>query len=243
MRLRKLNERGIESFASYLSDLRNGGTAPAPEYLLVDSQYSKAVQENVSIDNSRVFEGKFEFAEYLAVQLRPVLINEPSHQDAGLWSWLALCYFDLICPAGRDGTRRVWSNPQYILSKDRTNYYRHLVRTPCLLYHIHGKCARPLVASKPDRHGEAAEAFASRQHLFGSRPLFEVLDKLYISEVEGSWGVKRGARGKNAGSMRRLGKIMKQFDLTYDFLDMGSEEILAILPREFERYRASTPSQ
>lgn len=105
------------------------------------------------------------------------------------------------------------------------------------MYSIHGENARPLLAGKLTAGGEAAEAMASRQHLFGNRPLFEALDKLYVAESDDGWEVKRGARGKGGGSMRRLGKVMRQYDLTYDFYDMTGDQILNVLPSEFDKYK------
>lgn len=238
--VRVLNAKGIDGFDSYLSQLRTGGKEGIPNYLLNEEMFSDALPVDAEIDPELVFPTKLDFAEHLAGQLSPVLADHSRDRDVGLWSWLALCMFDHICPAKRDGARSVGATYRYILSKEYKNHYRHLIRTPSLMYHIHGKYARPLIAGKLSQHGEAAEAIASRQHLFGNRPLFVALDRLYITESGREWCVKRGARGKEGGSMRRLAKVMRQFDLTYDFHDMTGDQIFDLLPPEFDKYKKPT---
>ena len=235
--VRVLNKKGLDGFNGYLSQLRTGGKEGIPNYMHDEDEYSDALPVDAEVDPSRVFTTKLDFAKYLAGQLWPVLADHSRDRDVGLWSWLALCFFDDICPAKKDGTRSVGATYRYILSKEYKNHYRHLIRTPCLMYHIHGKHARPLIAGKLTQHGEAAEAIASRQHLFGNRPLFAALDRLYVTESDGAWHIKRGARGKEGGSFRRLAKVMRQFDLTYDFHDMTEDQIFDLLPPEFDKYK------
>lgn len=240
MIVRTLKPKGLEGFNAYLLQLRAGGKEGIPNYLLYEDDYSLELPVEVEVDPSLVFASKLDFASHLSGRLAPVLTDHSRDRDVGLWSWLALCFFDHICPAKKDGARSVGATYRYILSREYKNHYRHLIRTPCLMYHIHGKNARPLIAGKLTAHGEAAEQLASRQHLFGNRPLFEALDRLYITESGKEWHVKRGARGKDGGSMRRIGKVMRQFDLTYDFHDMTGSQILDLLPAEFDKYKKST---
>jgi hypothetical protein len=61
------------------------------------------------------------------------------------------------------------------------------------------------------------------------------ITKLYIDPETGQ--AKRGAAGKGNGSARRLVKVLKQFDLTYYREDMDADEIISLLPDEFDRFR------
>ncbi|HEX5136374.1 MAG TPA: hypothetical protein VFY93_05340, partial [Planctomycetota bacterium] len=85
--------------------------------------------------------------------------------------------------------------------------------------------------------GEASEQILSRQHLLTNREFFKALDALYVEDNQARWRLKVGAGGTGPGSLRRLGKVIRQFDLTFDLYGMDSSQILALLPREFERYR------
>ena len=238
--VRRLNEHGIENFRSYLSGLAEGSTDTPPTHLLADDEYSDALPETSTVDPAGTFLNKMEFSQYLVDRLAPVRSDPAMDRHVGFWSWLALCFFDQICPPKNDGTRTPGAVHRFILSKDYKHHYRHLIRTPCLAYDIHGENARPLLASNTHQHGEASEQLLSRQHLFGNKALFEALNKLYVSEKGTEWRVKRGARGSGGGSMRRIGKVLKQFDLTYDLHAMTGQQIYEMLPAEFERFKKAS---
>jgi hypothetical protein len=53
---------------------------------------------------------------------------------------------------------------------------------------------------------------------------------------------KRGAGGKGPGSARRLADVLNQFDVTWDLYSMSYEEVLAMLPGEFDRFRHAAPA-
>jgi len=48
--------------------------------------------------------------------------------------------------------------------------------------------------------------------------------------------LKKGAQGKGPGTPRRLVRFMRQFRRTYDPPSMTVEQLLASLPKEFERW-------
>lgn len=236
--VRTLSEAGIGAFATYLDDLTDGGTGDPPMELLEDPAYSMSLETTVSIDPTQDFSDKIEFGRYLAEQIEPIRQNGTMDRHIGFWSWLALCYFERICPALPDRTRKPGAAHRYILSQDFKHHYRHLVRTPCLVYALHGERSRIVLSGELHKHGEASEQILSREHLFTNGPLFDAMDQLYIrSESSGEWYLKRGARGRVGGSIRRLGKIVRQFDLTYDLRAMTGDQIITLLPREFDRFK------
>ncbi len=48
--------------------------------------------------------------------------------------------------------------------------------------------------------------------------------------------LKRGAAGKGGGSARRLVRIIRQYQLTYDLNSMNGNEIVELLPDEFAKW-------
>ena len=46
---------------------------------------------------------------------------------------------------------------------------------------------------------------------------------------------KRGARGKAGGSLRRLAKVRQQFGVTGEIEELGHDQIMELLPKEFDR--------
>jgi hypothetical protein len=65
----------------------------------------------------------------------------------------------------------------------------------------------------------------------------EAVTKLYYDPIAG--GHKRGASSKKNGGARRFTAVLGQFDLTFDFYGMTSDQILELLPNEFGRFRSS----
>ena len=60
---------------------------------------------------------------------------------------------------------------------------------------------------------------------------------LYFDEERGRPKVGAAVKTKKPGTLRRFVDVIRQFDLTYDFYSMTGQEILALLPAEFDRFR------
>jgi len=58
---------------------------------------------------------------------------------------------------------------------------------------------------------------------------------IYIDDKNG--GFKRGAGGSGLGSPRRLADIFQQFSRTWDLYAMSPQQILLLLPSEFDKFR------
>lgn len=243
MQIRRLNAQGIEWFRDYLGELRNGSKSPPPEHLLTEDVASEAVAPYAELDTSALDGSKLRLALTVESALQPLERVAGLDRDVGLWSWLALALFDEICPARSDGARRPSSSYQYILSDDYRHYHRHLVRSPWLVRHLHGEHGLVTLVGPASQHGEAAEQLLSRTPVVTNKPLFAALSRLYVEKHGGQVRHRRGAAGRNGGSFRRVGKIIRQFDLTYDLHAMQPDEILNLLPREFDKFKKKLGEQ
>jgi len=184
---------------------------------------------------SRDFSSRFELAQYLCDVLPDA--GPALDHNRGLWSWLGLFYFEQICPKRADGSRKIHQVQRYIASTDYRTYYRHLLRTPYVIYRLHGQFSRSILSPAVDTHGEFAEQLASRQEIITNRGLMEAVDHLYFGPDGAGGAPKKGATNyKKGGTLRRLIDVIQQFDLTYDLYGMAAPEILGILPREFSRW-------
>jgi hypothetical protein len=85
------------------------------------------------------------------------------------------------------------------------------------------------------KQGDIVEQLASRQELITNKSLIGVATVLYYDSTSGR--AKRGAGGKGLGSPRRLADIIDQFNLTWDLYTMTLEEILELLPDEFDKFK------
>jgi hypothetical protein len=230
--LRKLNARGIAKFREHLADIRAGEAFHSNPALLYVDEFSVAVQPRIEIEQRR-FKTKLDAAVFLTNLLEPVESPRLSN-DTGLWSWLALFFFDQLAPVRPDGRRRPREDYHYIPDR-RTE--RHLLISAYTTYKMHGERARLLLHPPVHQHGRFLFDLASRRDLITNRGLVDLADRLY-------WNArtkrpKRGASTENQpGSLRRLIAVVQQLDFNYDLYGMNADEILALLPeREFEGWK------
>ena len=236
--LRKMNETGIRQFADWL---RDGAEGPVPTGMLSDPETSNPLPVSV-IPERQTFPDRYEFGAYLTELLKdldPVAIS----RDQGLWSALALVWFDLLCPPLTDGSRKVDKEYRYILSGSYQTYYRHLVRSPWQLVRDHGENSRFMLI-RPNEvpnplsiHGEILEQFGGRQRIVGSKPIIRAANAIYFDPATGR--PRKGVAGNGPGASLRFGKVVRQLDLTFDPEAMSTPEFVAILPKEFGRWKAA----
>lgn len=233
--LRVLNDKGIVAFAEFLQLTRDGSTQAPPFNLLTDSEYSNDFSGSVQLQ-AAVFPDAYEFGKYLVGVLGPLNRREIAY-NYQLWSWLALYFFDQICPP-EAGKRNVLKDSAYILEAeyDHRRYYRHLVRTPWLAVADNQENAKVLLHTKAGgKRSDIFEQLASRQTLFGNPTVIAGAYKLYYDVAAQT--PKRGASGKGPGSPRRLGVFVRQIELTYDLRECTPEQFISLLPAEYDKYR------
>lgn len=236
--LRRLNTRGIEELRAYLQQIREGAEfLPNPAILYVDD-YSARLSHSTEVQ-PRKFASKFEAAEYLA----GVLANAPvSADDTGLWSWLALFYFDQLSPLDSEGKRRPREDYHYIPSAAGWQHDRHLLAGPYKLFAMHGRNARLLLHPPVHQHGTFVYDLGFRRDLITNRGLIEAIDRLYWDAKRNR--PKRAAASRNRpGTLRRLITVVQQLDFNYDLHGMRADEILALLPPEFDAWQPGLPAR
>ena len=235
MNLRKLTESGIKEFAAYLTNLKVEPTLDAPSHLLSEPAASEALDEQVQIERVS-FETRFHVASYLYERLSGLPQVE---REAGLWAWLALFYFDELCPPGNGGVRKPGEQARYIPAIENfQRYYRHLLLGPFLIYQAHAddpQRVKGVLLTAPHAPGDIVEQLASRQELITNRAVMGTVTQLYVDPSTGR--LKRGSGGKGGGSPRRLADILNQFDVTYDLYSMAPDQLSTMLPKEFDRFR------
>lgn len=232
MNVRSLRDRGIHAFADYLRELRKVGETPVPRNLLTGEQSSEALSRAAPIRN-------VEFADAMAAAryLNDVLasLSEDDLQSSGVWTWLALFYFDQLCPANQNGLRKPKADERYILSQDGRKRYRHLLEGPYRMVRMHGDRARVMLRHPVHIHSDLSEQLSSRQEIATNAALIEAADILYY-DVDAD-RPKRGVTDRDrGGTVRRLVAVSQQFDRTYDIYSLSGEELVGLLPEEFQRW-------
>ncbi|HET8797773.1 MAG TPA: hypothetical protein VFO89_08800 [Thermoanaerobaculia bacterium] len=231
-KLRALNRRGIDEFRGFLQQIREGAEFRANPAILFLDDYTTRLGRTIEIA-PRKFANKFDAARYLTSLLRDL----PGwSEDEGLWSWLALFYFDQLSPLGANGQRRPREDYHYIPENEGWHRDRHLLAGPCKLYAFHQENARLLLYPPVHQHGAFVYDLGFRRDLISNRGLIEAVDLLY-------WDPKRNRpkRGSTTttrpGNLRRLIDVIQQLDFNYDLHGMRAEEILRLLPPEFDTWK------
>ena len=237
--LRVLTDRGIEFFIDYITQVKANPLIAPPVDKLGHNPWSEEFTPHIEITDLTCINTRMQLGKYLVdifeasnVQRKDILSNP------GLWSWLALLWFNYLCPYESDGSRKVLENAKYICSSDYTDYYRHLVAAAYDLYSLHGEKSRLFLSTPLNIHSDFVEQYASRQERITNKALIEVLDRLYWDTEQNR--PKRGAQSRSRpGNFRRLQSFISQIDLTYDTHPMSAEEFMALLPAEYDSWKSS----
>lgn len=238
--LRKFTDKGIERFRNYLNDLRSGFTAAAPDELLVNPETSHPVKGGGRIDR-RIFKTRLDLAGYLDALVDGIKIDDIEN-DVAFWSWLSLFYFDQVCPPDPAGNRKPGRDYRHILEPGYPNGHRHLIGGAYLVYAVYGlgnEISQLLLYTPLHIESKLNHEFAGRQSLITNKGIMAAAFQLYFDPS--SKKPKRGAQlKKNApGTLYRFIDVIQQLELNYDLYSMTNDEIMDILPTEFDQWKAS----
>jgi hypothetical protein len=238
--LRRLTESGIQEFRTFLAALRVESRTPVPEYLLEAPGMSEVIPTAPTLDR-RFFKTKREAATYLHGVLKPLGLDDLM-RDQGLWSWLALLYFDSVCPADSSLRRKVRADAHYILNPDHRRIYRHLLRTP---YHIIDSIPRfnRIFLEQPlSVHGELIEqVVGGRLFLIRIPAVAEAVDRLYFDHDKGKPKPQITSARRRGNFRSRLPLRVQQLSLTYDVAGMSADQLIESLGEEFTGWLAVNP--
>jgi hypothetical protein len=238
MILRRLTDAGIERLGKFLDSQTTEEPEPLPDEILTDETMSEPVQPEIEIEQLN-FSNRFEAAKYLNEKLAEAGIAN-LERDKGLWAWLSLFYFEQLCPPDQNGLRKPGERARWIVATgDYRKYYRHLLAGPFRIYRAHRDNpdrAFALLCTSLNRPGDVVEQLASRQELVTNSAVMEAATTLYVDDETEK--PKRGAAGRGPGSARRLADVLNQFDVTWDLYSMATQDLLDMLPVEFERFRS-----
>jgi len=233
VKVRILNEFGLEIFREYLDNLRSGSTESPPFKILNDKDTSASINDGPVIEQKN-FANRRDVAVYLKEALKDFTFSE-LESNIGLWSWLDLFFFNQTCPSDSEGKRDPKADYRHILDLSFRHKYRHLLFGPYRIYMAHPESAFTLLCGDITKPGDFNEQVGSRIEKISNNRLIRVLDTLYFDEDNDR--IKRGAsdRKKN-GSLRRFLEITDQFDVTYDLFSMTPDKITNLLTEEFNEW-------
>ncbi len=250
MWVRTFNENGMNRFRSHLEGYQEGKTLIEDfEDLTRLPSLSNILEPRVEINIPRL-SNKKELATLICTQFTKagfdVLPTRNTSYNRGIWTWLAAASFHLIRP------RRMWNgkpslrdHSYYILSEHGLRYYRHRIAGPARIYwwfRDKPREARLFLNSEIDQVSEFEERLAVTMRYMSNRELMKVADALYFDTK--TFRQKRGSvsDASRPGVLRRFMTVIDQLDRTYDLHSMTAEQILGLLPHEFDRWKPKPES-
>ena len=252
IKLAALSEKAIEELEGFLMRIKSGGDEDAPYHLLEGKENVAVVQLSkgeVIIDTEHRIHTRGDLGEYLSGFIDTNDDLSKLLDSKGVGSFLALAFFEAICPRNRDGT---WTITQIVNGKnkdisryipnlqDRRRFYRHLVMGPLAIFALHGRNGRIFLCQPVHRHPDTMEQIASREDIILNKSVIKLMDMLYWDE--GNQNVKAGVTSYDPipdGAIRRFvgpGSFCEQYGTVYDFWNMTPSEISNILPNEFREW-------
>ena len=235
--LRRLTESGILRFSAFLDSLSTERPESYPEDLLEHPEDAALIEPRVEVDQIK-FGNRFEAAAYLDERFSAARLHG-IEGDTGLWAWLALFFFEQLCKQDGEGNYRPGELARWIPENDNyRKYYRHLLRGPFSIFSAHKEDpsrAMALLCGPLQEPGDVVEQLSARQELVTNAGVIRTATILYYDSEKKK--LRRGSGGRGPGSARRLADLLNQFDVTWDLYGMTSENLLKLLPREFERFQ------
>jgi hypothetical protein len=233
--IRTFNEAGLAAFEEVLQKMKSGEVKDMPDELLFADDFSEVHSPVVNIERVSYTE-KNQLVPYLVSKL-DLRDNKHLYFDKGLWSWLSAFYFHNVCPIGYDGKRKVNELAYYVLRdpKNYTKFYRHLLAYPSRVYAELDESSRIFLVGTFAKRGEITEQFGAYQEIALNKPIIDAANLLYWDTSLSN--IKRGAASKSGGSARRLVRVIRQYQLTYDLNSMKGNDIVNMLPPEFNKWQ------
>ncbi|MEV7132661.1 hypothetical protein AB0N24_07200 [Arthrobacter sp. NPDC093128] len=239
--IRRFNAAGLSAARDLLQQMQGGATTDI-DALLSSPHYTHLISKNIDYE-VRPFSDRQEAAEFFHLLLEPLTEDHPALEyDDGLWTWLSLKWIDILAPVDpKSGVRMIRRADRYILRpNDYQTYYRHYLSGPYRIYKAHLDdiaSVRAVLANPVNQPGEVVEQLASKQDIISNRTLMGVATRLYVDPNTNN--LKTGSRSKGGGSPRRLADVLYQLDQTWDTGAMSADEVISLLPKEFDRFKAS----
>ena len=182
------------------------------------------------------FVTKGDAANYLTNTLDALSADSVAN-NAGLWTWLTLFFFDQVCPS-TDGVRVVRNDYHYIFEpKNPRHYYRHLLFLAWRVQNVAPVYNRVMLTSSASTLDKVTTEIMKRLFLIRIPCIFEVLDRLYWDDDRGR--IRPGVVGQvvRAGDLtHRFPLRIRQLEMTYDLQSLNADQLIDLLGDEFQRH-------
>lgn len=239
--VRELTPVGMRRARDYLKSIRDNGWHQMPREILTGSDCAIGLEPKVYVAD-RSFMNRREVGRYLESQLESLGTSRIAGNTA-LWSWLGMFYLESMT---KDNTRRQRDfaeiayliDPQTHDSRDRSH---HRLMMAYDIWTRWGEDAWFLLDEAASSMGQFTLRVVQSPEIFRSRSIVPLALNLYVDRATGK--LRPGSRGMNAstappGSLPRLIAVLNQLSMTYDVYGMTMEQLLPLLPQEFDSFHS-----
>ncbi|KQC06654.1 MAG: hypothetical protein APR54_01540 [Candidatus Cloacimonas sp. SDB] len=228
---------GNKEFRDFIQNLKINANTPIPLHLLYQSPFSTTFKPEIKIENVP-FKTRYEFGMYLA-QLFERIPRNALMKNEELWNWLVLYYIEQLIPINSQGKREMGEIARYVYNPRYTKYYLHLVAATWDIYTRLGTDSKLFLMTPLNKINKFFRELAARQNMISNKNLIRTVQLLYLEEMkDGKEGIKKGAYSrKKQGNLYRFIAVMNQLDTNYDLYAMKPENLLNLLPAEFDVWK------
>lgn len=234
MKMLRMTERGKVRFIEFLDSLKTDHPQKFPKELLSPSDFAEVIGGDTVWLDALDLDNSLSAAKGLHEIVSELELNS-AERDWGFWSWCSAYLFDRLCKK-TGGKYKPGEIPIWVAEPHNwQRYYRHYLASIWQVYAAHLDKEDELVAlltGSVNTPGELWGQIAATQTLITNKSIIDAVYHLYWDKV--NLCRKRGAGGS---SPRRLTRVLKQFERTYDFFAMSGEQVVQLLPAEFNRFK------
>lgn len=244
-KVRYFTKEGIEQVEQLLKKIRTDKEMYKDEVdeLVNDPEYAKEMPGGYKIDRERKFETKKDLCEYF-VPLFGSEFLEVNRKNVGLWTWLALAYYNQFVKTVK-GAVKLTSNARWIFSPNNfQDGRRHYIAGNIYLYldiKEAGVAAINmfLTAGPVTQFNTITDIMTHVQVGMQSPAVMRVAAELYYDPKMATC-IKRGATsGNKPGSARQLTRVIPQFSETWDFYNVDTAaDLWNKLPSQFDLFKS-----
>ena len=235
MKICRMTETGRLRFTQFLDSLRTDQPLKFPVDLLTPSEFATPIGGETKWLDELNLDDSLQTAKGLD-QIVSQLELKSAERDWGFWTWCSAYLFERLCK--RDSSNRYKPGELAIWIAEPQNwkrYYRHYLASIWQVYSAHRELEEKLVVlltGPVNTPGELWAQIAATQTLITNESMIDAIYHLF-------WDKQNQCRKRGAGgtSPRRLTQVLKQFERTYDFFSMSGDQIVSMLPSEFEKFK------
>jgi hypothetical protein len=242
--LRRFTSAGLAKFQEFLASPVPSSTMPFAGELLDDELSEDIPRVSAVVDLSGLPTPctKFQLATYIVSRVPSVADQALLIDDEKAAAFMVAARFELFASRHSSGHWNLKGRERYVPNLNSPSlFYRHPVSCVAL-YSACGSSSEVCLYTDARVHGDVMEQVASRPDVACNTEMMKVLNLLYwnVQTRALKAGVLGTGRPHPNGCLRRFigpGSFVERYGTTHDFFSMKCEEIVALLPPEFDDFK------